>query len=149
MKAIVEQYAKGIFAIDRPLVRVSEDHIQKSIEAGTLYAGSFMVESENDYPIKGMVYDSRYILRFETHNFISRRFEVKYTLDATCLEEGQTFSGHISVITDGGEFSTKYGAITAGEIYATIRQLQTMKKGLEAVIRGLESALDECPTEGE
>lgn len=40
-------------------------------------------------------------------------------------------------------------AITAGEIYATIRQLQTMKKGLEAVIRGLESALDECPTEGE
>ncbi len=108
MKAIVEQYAKGIFAIDRPLVRVSEDHIQKSIEAGTLYAGSFMVESENDYPIKGMVYDSRYILRFETHNFISRRFEVKYTLDATCLEEGQTFSGHISVITDGGEFSIPY-----------------------------------------
>ncbi len=108
MKAIVEQYAKGLFSIDRPLVRISEDHIKRSIEAGTFYSGSFVVESENNFPIKGMVYDSRYILRFETHSFISRRFEVKYTLDATCFEEGQNFSGHISVITDGGEFSIPY-----------------------------------------
>lgn len=33
-------------------------------------------------------------------------------------------------------------AATAGEIYATIRQLQIMERGLQAAIRGLESALD-------
>lgn len=33
-------------------------------------------------------------------------------------------------------------AATAGEIYATIRQLQIMERGLQAAIRGLEAALD-------
>lgn len=32
---------------------------------------------------------------------------------------------------------------TAGEVYATIRQLQAMVRGLEAAIRGLESALEQ------
>lgn len=38
-------------------------------------------------------------------------------------------------------------AVTAGEVYATIRQLQTMSKGLEAAIRGLEQSLDAFGTE--
>ena len=33
-------------------------------------------------------------------------------------------------------------AATAGEVYATIRQLQMMERGLAAAIRGLETALD-------
>ncbi len=33
-------------------------------------------------------------------------------------------------------------AKTAGEVYATIRQLQVMEQGLRAAIQGLESALD-------
>ena len=33
-------------------------------------------------------------------------------------------------------------AVTAGEVYASIRQLRRMECGLEAAIRGLEGALD-------
>lgn len=33
-------------------------------------------------------------------------------------------------------------AVTAGEVYTTIRQLKTMSQGLEAAIRGLEQSLD-------
>ena len=108
MKAIVEQYAKGEFRIDRPEVVISEESFKLNIEAGTTYEGSFTVESKNDIPIKGMVYDSRYLLRFETHSFVSRRFEVKFSFNATCLEAGQTFRGHINVITDGGEKRIPY-----------------------------------------
>lgn len=35
-----------------------------------------------------------------------------------------------------------YYAATAGEIYATIRQLKEMEKGLQSSILGLESALE-------
>ncbi len=108
MKAIVEQYAKGQFIIDRPEIRISETSFRISIEAGTVYEGTFTIESLNDFPIKGMVYDSRYLLRFEDHNFISRDYTVKYSLDATCLEAGQNFKGHINVITDGGEWRLPY-----------------------------------------
>ena len=108
MKAIVEQYAKGGFRIDRPDVYISKQNFKLSIEAGTVYWGAFQVESRNKHPIKGMVYDSRYLLRFENHSFISRKFEVRYSFDATCLEAGQNFRGHINVITDGGEFRLPY-----------------------------------------
>lgn len=108
MKAIVEQYAKGEFATERPEVEISEQSFKINIEAGTTYEGSFDVHSKNDVPIKGMVYDSRYLMRFETHSFVSRKFEVKFSFDATCLEAGQTYRGHINVITDGGEFRIPY-----------------------------------------
>ena len=35
-----------------------------------------------------------------------------------------------------------YYAVTAGEIYSTIRQLRAMANGLEAAINGLENALN-------
>lgn len=108
MKGIVEHYAKGEFQVDRPEVEISEKFLKLNIESGTVYEGSFSVNSTNDHIIKAMVYDSRYMLRFENHTYINRSFDVKYTFDATCLEAGKNYKGHISVITDGGEFKIMY-----------------------------------------
>lgn len=108
MKGIVEHYAKGEFNLDRPKVKISEDKIKLNIESGTIWDGSFTVVSSNGIPIKGMVYDSRYLLRFETHTFISKKSEVKYSFDATCLAAGKSYRGHINIITDGGEFKIPY-----------------------------------------
>lgn len=108
MKGIVEHYAKGEFQVDRPEVEISEKFLKLNIESGTVYEGSFSVNSTNDHIIKAMVYDSRYMLRFENHTYINRSFDVKYTFDATCLEAGKNYKGHISIITDGGEFKIMY-----------------------------------------
>lgn len=108
MKAIVEQYAKGQFKVDRPEVAISEQDFKINIEAGTIFEGEFQINSLNGIPIKGMVYDSRYLLRIEDHSFISKNFIVRYSFDATCLEAGQNFKGHINVITDGGEWRLPY-----------------------------------------
>ena len=108
MKAIVEHYAKGEFQVDRPEVAISEKFLKLNIESGTLYEGVFTVNSTNDHVIKAMVYDSRYMLRFNQHTFIAKNFDVGFTFDATCLEAGKNYKGHISVITDGGEFKILY-----------------------------------------
>ena len=108
MKGIVEHYAKGEFKIDRPDIVISEKFLKLNIESGTVYEGSFTVSSVNDHVIKAMVYDSRYMIRFDNHTFINRRFDVKYSFDATCLEAGKNYKGHISIITDGGEFKIMY-----------------------------------------
>ena len=39
-------------------------------------------------------------------------------------------------------------AITAGEVYSTIRQLRQMAAGLEAAIQGLEGALEDFHPQG-
>lgn len=108
MKGIVEHYAKGEFQVDRPEVEISEKFLKLNIESGTVYEGSFTVKSTNNHVIKAMVYDSRYILKFDNHTYINKKFDVKYTFDATCLEAGKNYKGHISVITDGGEFKILY-----------------------------------------
>lgn len=108
MKGIVEHYAKGEFQVDRPEIMISEKFLKLNIESGTIYEGSFNVRSTNDHVIKAMVYDSRYMLRFDNHTYINRKFDVRYTFDATCLEAGKNYKGHISIITDGGEFKILY-----------------------------------------
>ena len=40
-------------------------------------------------------------------------------------------------------------AVTAGEIYSTIRQLKVMANGLGAAIKGLEMSLERCSMEEE
>ena len=42
----------------------------------------------------------------------------------------------------GSSRSGYFYAVTAGEVYSTIRQLQVMKNGLDAAITGLERSLD-------
>ena len=111
MKAIVEHYAKGEFQVDRPEVSISEKFLKLNIESGTMYEGVFTVSSTNNHVIKAMVYDSRYMLRFNQHTFIAKKFDVGFTFDATCLEAGKNYKGHISVITDGGEFKIMYHTI--------------------------------------
>lgn len=108
MKGIVEHYAKGEFQLDRPEVEISEQFLKLNIESGTSYTGSFRVTSPNDHVIKAMVYDSRYMIRFDNHTYINRKFDVTYTFDATCLEAGKNYKGHISIISDGGEYKIPY-----------------------------------------
>ena len=55
----------------------------------------------------------------------------------TC-ESSSTACGARESSDRGGYFY----AVTAGEVYATIRQLKAMSSGLEAAIRGLEQALE-------
>ena len=108
MKGTVEQYARGDFNIQRPDVTVSQQYIQLKIEAGTVYEGSFSLQAENKQQVKAMVYDSPYLLEFEKHIFIAESCSVQYSFDATNYTKGKVFHGHISIITDGGEYKIPY-----------------------------------------
>lgn len=108
MKAKIERYARGEFGEDRPEVVVSREYIQLKIEAGTVCQQEIEVVSKNNCVIKGMVYDDQYILRFDSHTFIDKKFKLGFTFDASKRQQGKNFSGHIYIITDGGEFDIPY-----------------------------------------
>ena len=127
MKGIVEQYARGEFKVDRPLVAISVSKIELNIEAGTVYDGEFTVNSSNACPVKLMVYDSRYILDFKSHTFVGKTNKVSYSFDARGLEQGKSFKGHINIITDGGEFLIPYHiSIVAPYILVEDRKLEDL-----------------------
>ncbi len=108
MKAKIERYAKGEFGAYIPQVTISREYIQLKIESGTVYTGDIYVESANDCIIKGMVYDDNYILNIPAHTFVEKKYSIKYSFDATKREAGKNYSGHIYIITDGGEYTVPY-----------------------------------------
>lgn len=108
MKSKVEQYAKGDFYVEYPQVKFSKTYLQLKIEAGSVYTGSIDVRSENDIPMKMMVYDDAYLLCFQDHSLIGRRGSVEFTFDAAKALRGTTFEGKIHIIGNGLEKEIPY-----------------------------------------
>lgn len=108
MKAKIERYARGEFGVNAPKVSISREFIQLKIEAGTIYQDAIHIDTDNDCSIKGIVYDDNYIIDFDTHSFIGKKNTINYTFDATKREIGYNLSGHIYIITDGGEYTIPY-----------------------------------------
>ncbi|MDE5864584.1 MAG: hypothetical protein K2H34_09585, partial [Lachnospiraceae bacterium] len=83
MKSKVEQYAKGDFYVEYPQVKLSKNYLQLKIETGSVYTGTIDVRSENDVPMKMMVYDDAYLLCFNDHSLIGRKGVIEFTFDAS------------------------------------------------------------------
>ena len=108
MKSKVEQYAKGDFYVEYPEVVLSKSHLQLKIESGSVYNGSIEVRSENDVPMKMMVYDDAYLLQFREHSIIGKNGTIDITFDASKREKGATFEGNIYIIGNGIEKKIPY-----------------------------------------
>lgn len=108
MKSKVEQYAKGDFYVEYPQVEFSKTYLQLKIEAGSVYTGSINVKSENDIPMKMMVYDDAYLLCFDDHSLIGRKGSISFTFDASKALRGSTFEGKIHIIGNGLEKEIPY-----------------------------------------
>lgn len=108
MKSKVEQYAKGDFYIEYPKIKLSKSYLQLKIEAGSVYTGTIAVVSENDIPMKMMVYDDAYLLSLNDHSLIGRKGEIVFSFDGTSKKRGSVFEGAIHVIGNGIEKEIPY-----------------------------------------
>lgn len=108
MKSKVEQYAKGDFYVEYPRIAFSKSHLQLKIESGSIYTGQIQVTSENDVPMKMMVYDDGYCLRFQEHSIVGKRGTISFSFDATKRKRGATYEGVIYIIGNGLEKKIPY-----------------------------------------
>lgn len=108
MKSKVEQYAKGDFYIEYPKIKLSKSYLQLKIEAGSVYTGTIAVVSENDIPMKMMVYDDAYLLSLNDHSLIGRKGEIAFSFDGSSKKRGSVFEGAIHVIGNGMEKEIPY-----------------------------------------
>lgn len=103
MKSKVEQYAKGDFYIEYPEVNFSKTYLQLKVEAGSVYTDSISVKSENDVPMKMMVYDDACLLRLSDHSVIGRKGEISFTFSGVNRIRGTVYDGNLHVIGNGME----------------------------------------------
>ena len=108
MKSKVEQYAKGDFYVEYPKVRFSKTYLQLKVEAGSVYSGSVSVTSENDIPMKMIIYDDSCYLHLADHSVIGRKGEISFTFSGVNKLRGTTYDGNIYVIGNGMEMKIPY-----------------------------------------
>lgn len=108
MKSKVEQYAKGDFYVEYPKVALSKGYLQLKIEAGSVYTGSISVVSENEVPMKMMVYDDAYLLCLNDHSVIGKKGEISFSFDGRSKKKGSVYEGAIHLIGNGMEKEIPY-----------------------------------------
>lgn len=103
MKEKISLLAKGIFEYEKPKLSVSEEVISFEIEAGDVYEGSFEISSMNGYEIRTKAFSSNKLMQLKSNDYCGEKIAVGYRFDASKLEIGEEITGHISIISNGGE----------------------------------------------
>ena len=81
MKNKIQKFSKGNFRTGRPEVIFEETNLVLIIGEGEVYRGSFIIKSENEHVIRGLVYPSSFRVKLKDSGFEGNPARVEFTYD--------------------------------------------------------------------
>lgn len=111
MKNKIQKFSKGDFRVKRPEVIFEETNLVLIIGEGEVYRGSFLIKSNNDSAIRGLIYPSSFRVRFKDQGFDGNPARVEFTYDGRGLRPGHVEEGKFTVVCSGGEYELSFTAI--------------------------------------
>ncbi len=111
MKNKIQKFAKGDFRLVRPEVVFEETNLVLIIGEGEVYRGSFLIKSNNDSRIRGIVYPSSFRIHFKDQGFEGRNPRIEFSYDGRGLKPGHVEEGKFTVVCTGGEYELSFTAI--------------------------------------
>ena len=94
-----------------PVLRISVTNLEITVEEGKVYHSSFIVESENKIPVKGIVRSTNDKIGLEKTEFDGIRTEIPYYFKGKLATSGNEFEGDFLLITNGGEYNIPYRVV--------------------------------------
>ena len=104
MKNKIQKFSKGNFRTGRPEVIFEETNLVLIIGEGEVYRGSFIIKSENEHVIRGLVYPSSFRVKLKDSGFEGNPARVEFTYDGRGLKPGHVEEGKFTVVCTGGEY---------------------------------------------
>ena len=117
MQRQIQKLAAGKFEDDLPIIRLEPDKLELSVTEHTVYEGTFLVESDNEVPLRGVIYSSHPRLKIVNPVFSGVKNNISYTVDATDLTEGDLLKGEVCVVCAFGEFVLDFSAAVSRRYY--------------------------------
>lgn len=111
MKNKIQKFSKGDFRLVQPDVVFEETNLVLIIGEGEVYRGSFLIKSNNDSKIRGIVYPSSFRVHFKDQGFEGNPSRVEFTYDGRGLKPGHVEQGKFSIVCTGGEYELSFTAI--------------------------------------
>ena len=91
-----------------PVLRISTTNLEIAVEEGKVYRDSFVIESDNHIPVRGIVRSTNDKVGLDVREFEGTRVEVPYYFKGKLATAGNEFEGDFLLITDGGEYNIPY-----------------------------------------
>lgn len=104
-KDIVEERTEGK---ELPVLRISVTNLEIIVEEGKVYHSSFLIESENNVPVRGIVRSTNDKVGLEKTEFIGTRVEISYYFKGKLATAGNEFEGDFLLLTNAGEYNIPY-----------------------------------------
>ena len=101
---IINRLLDGVFDYDNGKLCFSVTKIEESLRVGSIYEGSFTVETHEDNVIVGNVYTSSMRLVCKTESFNAKKVEIGFLFDSTGLEAGDIVKGDVKIVSNMGEY---------------------------------------------
>ena len=107
-KDIVEEKTEGK---ELPVLRISVTNLEITVEEGRVYHSSFLIESENNIPVRGIVRSTNDKIGLEKTEFTGTRVEIPYYFKGKLATAGNEFEGDFLLLTNGGEYNIPYRVV--------------------------------------
>ena len=111
MKNKIQRFSKGDFSVEQPEVVFEETNLVMIIGEGEVYRRSFLIKSNNDRKIRGILYPSSFRIHFKDQGFDGVTSRIEFTYDGKGLKPGHVERGKITVVCSGGEYELAFTAI--------------------------------------
>lgn len=111
MKSKIQKFSKGNFRLNRPEVIFEETNLVLIIGEGEVYRGSFVIKSNNDTAIRGLIYPSSFRVHLRESGFDGNPARVEFSYDGRGLPPGHVEEGKFTVVCTGGEYELSFTAI--------------------------------------
>ncbi len=88
-----------------------ETNLVLIIGEGEVFRGSFLIKSNNDSAIRGLIYPSSFRVHLKDSGFDGNPARVEFTYDGKGLPPGHVEEGKFTVVCTGGEYELSFTAI--------------------------------------
>jgi len=108
MKERISQLANGIIKYEKPKLRIPEGKIEESVDSGLVARGEFYIISENNIPVKGLLYSTNYRVTMVNPSFGGIKNRIEYEVKGQHLKHKDEIRGCFHLITNAGEIEIPY-----------------------------------------
>lgn len=126
-----------------PVIHISVDSLNITVEEGRVYRGSFLVTSENQIPMKGQIYSTNDKMELENTELIGVRQEIPFFFKGKLATAGNEFDGNFVIITNGGEYKIPYHiCVVSKTVETSIGPIGNMEEFTKLYLENRKEAME-------
>lgn len=141
MRRRIYNLANGKFEEEKPEIILPKEKLEIRVVEGQNYRGTFTIKSENQVPMRGIVYSSNVRMECLNPQFEGQEVQIQFEFQSTELLEGSIQKGEFTIICNQNEYNLPF-VVHISRLYAdsSIGTIHTLHEFAKLTVSDREEA---------